>query len=456
MDEIADAGKPHHKYFDLPPSDSIVNQKLLTFLERIAAPEITAPRREYYQKTDLEEDKENPNLSLFMYLLSKRAQEEWITWLETFGEQEIARVFLSEEEFAEFTEFLKKSEENKEAKIDSETSRLTSIIACIPSFLNAKISELTDVNGNRSLQELNYLKDRSDLETKGRNKKDEDSDFAFLDPKRDPDFSSPLSTSNSSRGGYLFKMASRPYNLVFGIAYTDSDGKTKFNRSHPKSFKDYSTEEDIKYLLKDKNLQDLKVTVMTPTSNIQFEVDLRLTPLECKAPDPSNYLKVDNNTPVGRRLLRSLKENPYHEWKEISWQYDNDKKVALMRETPKGIFWVYLDKSEVLPKSRKQGEYPGRIHVIQPQIKEIWDMTYATRARYIVMYKVRVSDFTELPEPFNMFVKNNFSNAVNDIIAKGFKFATKSSHDDFGAIEYSFVRNDLLTVKQRYLERKKD
>lgn len=73
-----------------------------------------------------------------------------------------------------------------------------------------------------------------------------------------------------------------------------------------------------------------------------------------------------------------------------------------------------------------------------------------------MMYKVRCSDHSELKNPYSRMVLEKLEAVVDKIQDKNFTLIHKSKHDDFGAIVYSFIRKDLLTPKQRYLEKKKE
>lgn len=440
------------------PSDSIVRQVYLSLVEKISPPEIFIPRREYSQKFDIDEEEISPNLSLFMMYDSKKANEEWVNWIESLGTDDVIKLLLTEEEYTTYTEYEKELKEIEERNNDLERSLHNSIICSTPKFLSTKIPDLTASSSGRSIKELDLFKDQSYLEMIGRELKEKPFDPAFLNPIHDPDFVNPLSHGRVKQGGFLIQPVSRPYNLSFGIEYVDSSGNRKYTRSKPKTKKDYSTKEDIEYLLKSKGITDFKVTVLTHEDAVSWEYDLRISPLtkvvneHCEEidnliPDPVNYRKIDNDSPIGRRLIKSLKDNPYHEWKEVSWMWGEEKKVALVRKNSKNeLYWVYVSNKDI---SRSF----GRTKVIWPQLIELTDASYESKARYLIGYQVRATDYKELDEPFGSLVKSKLTSIVSDILGKGFVFVSKSSHDDFGTIVYSFVRNDLKTAKQRYLER---
>ena len=442
------------KYDTKFPSKEIAAQVLRNFTELISPPEIFIPRRDYSLRNIMEEDVENPNIGMFLNKLSKKAQEEWIQWIESMDIEELEKLFLSEEEYNTYLELKSETTKFTEEEIDFIRSMENAICSSTPKFTTCKIADFVPTNYSITTEEIDKRKNVRDLESIGRLKdSDEAPDFSFTDPKRDPDFVNPLCMSNIKKGGYLFKFASRPYNITFRISFI-FEGITKNIIMSPASEKDYSSIEDITYFWNEvlskkyPGANDLKITQITHEDSVLFEPDLRLS--DGNKPNPTDYKKVDTTAPLGRRLLRSLKENPYHEWEEYSWDFDGEKKVALIRYVPKfGTFWIYLDRSELKSKY-------SNIKVIYPQVTEILDKNVNSNKRYITMYNIRVSDYTELPEPFSFMVKSKFITITSRIEKSGFAFVSKSKHDDFGAIVYSFLRNDLLTNKKRYLERTKD
>lgn len=438
------------------PSKEIANQVLSNFQSLFTAPEINFPKKDYSLKANLEEDQENPNIGMFIKQLSTKAQEEWIIWLESLGIENIEQLFLTPEELEIYNEYKIIIENFNEEEISFLRAVDNSICSSTLGFKDCKITDFTVATYNPSEQDRDQKSLIRELESKGRLKEDEQSfDFSFMDPLRDPDFFNPLNVSNKSRGGYLFKFASRPYNLSFTISFKLGE-TNKIIRINPTCAKDYSCVEDVKYYwdntLKQKypEATDVVITIVTNEDSILFETDLRFSPED--NPNPTNYMKVDVDSPIGRRLMRSLKENPYHEWEEISWKYSNETKVALYRKAPKGgVYWVYLDKTEIATSRSKNFR-----RVIYPQVTEKYDRNIHTGIQYIIMYNIRVSNYENLEEPFNYLVKVKLNTIVDRITNSGFVFVSKSQPDTFDTIVYSFLRNDLLTVKQRYLERTKD
>jgi len=441
------------------PSDAIARQKYQDMVAMISAPEIFIPRRDYVQKDDLDIDKMSTNLSLFMMQESKQAQKIWVEWIESLEVDDLASLFFTSEELEEFKTYTTLVKEIEDQENSRERTDQFLVISSTPKFTEAKITDLAPSTSGRSIVELDQFADKRTLEMVGRNLDSFASDWAFMDPSQDPDFMNPLSLSNKSRGGFLILPASRPYDLTFSIKITDK-GNEKSYISRPKKKskdqKDYTTEQDLKYLLRSRGCSNFTVECITPEDSIKWEYDLRFTPSvnEKFQPDPVNYIKIDNDSPVGRRLIISLKENPYHEWEESSWEWiDNGaatKKVVLSRKVHNGVYWVYVSDRDISKKKF------GRKRVIWPQVTEVWDQTYKTGARYIVAYKIRSSDPSEAEKPFNRLLESKLIEKITEIKNLGYVFASKSSHDDFGAIVYSFVRNDLLTAKQRFIERSAD
>lgn len=444
------------KFSDKLPSKEIAAQTLRNFEEFISAPEISVPRRDYSLRANVEEDEENPNLGMFLYKLSKEANDQWIRWIEEIGLENLESLFFTPEELKVLNEYKKITKDFEDEEISFYGGLENSICRATKGFSQCKISDFTLSSYSPSVDERDKLLTIRELESFGRIRQLEESpDFSFTDPKRDLDFLSPLHLSNKSRGGYLFKFASRPINLTFRITFV-MNGKKKMLRLNPTSKKDYTCIEDIIYLwntsLNEKypGASDIEVSVLTHEDKVQYETDLRFSPDD--TPNPVNYKKVDTDTPIGRRLMRSLKENPYHEWTEISWKFDNETKVALYRKSPKGgVFWLYLDEQEIVSRGSKNYR-----KIIYPQVTERYDTNIHTGIKYIIMKNVRVSNYDNLNPPFNFIVKSKFETIINQIIDSGFVFVSKSQPDIFDTNVYSFVRNDLLTVKQRYLERTKD
>lgn len=442
------------KYDTKFPSKEIATQVLRNFTELVSPPEVFIPRRDYSLRNIIEEDIENPNIEMFLNRFSIKAQEEWIQWIQSMDIEELEKLFLSEEEYNNYLELKSETTKFTEEEVDFVRSLENAICSSTPKFTTCKITDFVPTNYSISTEELDKRYRTRELESIGRLKDfDQAPDFSFMDPKKDPDFLNPLSQPHVKKGGYLFKFVSRPYNITFRIIFI-FNGVVKNIIMSPANNRDYSSIEDITYFWNEvlskkyPGATDLKITQITSEDCISFEPDLRLS--EGDKPNPTNYKKVDTSSPLGRRLLRSLKENPYHEWSEYSWDFDGEKKVAWIRYVPKfGTFWIYLDRSEIKSKY-------SNIKVIYPQVTEILDKNINSNKKYITMYNIRVSDYTELPEPFNFMVKSKFSAITSRIEKSGFAFVSKSKHDDFGAIVYSFLRNDLLTNKKRYLERTKD
>lgn len=444
------------KFSERLPSKEIISQVLKDFQDFISAPEVSIPRRDYSLRNDPVEDEENPNLGMFLYKLSKEAKDQWIAWVQEIGLENLENIFFTPEELEVFNEYKKIAQEFEDEDISFYRAQENAICSSTKGFISCKIPDFNMSTYNPSLDERDRLLSVRELESIGRIRQLEESpDFSFADPKRDMDFYSPLHLSNKSRGGYLFKFASRPINLTFRVTFK-VDGKTKSIRLEPASKKDYTCSEDIKYYwntsLHEKypGATDVNVSVVTHKDMVQYETDLRFSPEE--TPNAVNYKKVDTETPLGRRLMRSLKENPYHEWEEISWNFEKETKVALYRKAPRGgVYWLYLDKDEIISPRAKNFR-----KVIYPQITEKYDVNIHTGIKYIIMYNVRVSNYDNLNPPFNSIVKSKFDSVVQKITDSGFVFVSKSKPDTFDTNVYSFVRNDLLTVKQRYLERTKD
>ena len=460
------------------PSPTLLKQHLTNLQERISPPELFIPNKDYSQKDSIESEELCPNLSLYMMIDSKRAREAWVPWLEQKiqehkGEKNVHELLLEPEDLDSYKEFEKEVKMVEEEIDRFERGVCQSIISSTPKILGSKIPDLKDVGSGRTIHDLLEFQQKSHLEISTRPSIERDSDFSFLDPKSDPDFVPPLSHSNKRRGGFVIGLASRPYNLEFGITYTDTEGKKRFKRSRPKCAKDYTTEDDIEFLLESKKIKDYTVKVLTPEEKVRFEYDLRISPrnekivgedgsiTESLIPNPTNYKKIDCDTPVGQRLVLSLKENPYHEWTEVSWKTTilvdvegrlkptEVTKAALVRKTKTSLYWIYIDDKEI-------GGYKTWTKVIYPQITTIYDKTVKTQAKYIIGYKIRSSDYEELEFPYNERVYKSLSFVIDNIITSGFVFASKSAHDVFGAIVYSFVRSDLTTNKLRYLERQSD
>lgn len=434
---------------ELVPSESIARQKLILLKERCREPELFIPVRDYSQKEDEEEDVDNPNLQLFMMRLSSAAHDEWIRWTEELDEEQIVKLLLSDEEFKEYQEYSKIVEEEEEEYLEQERIRVSRRCAETSGFHRTVPGDLTDSPYNISFEEMLFRAVVTDYQTNIWRVPytPPPSDLGFLDPMHDPDFLPPTSVTK----GFLIKPASRPYNLTFYVKY-ELDGKEFDKICKPKSEKDYTTVEDIKYLIEQNKGKPIEIKDITPTDEIQWELDLRLSPRnevvngkESLIPNARNYKKIDNKSKLGRRLIRSLKENPYHEWVEVSWQYEEENKVALVRTSKDFLVWCYVDRSSLTRNKRKQ-------KVTYPQTTPI-QLRAVNGALFTVGYSIRYQDYTYLPNPYNFLVKRELDCILSRLIKSNFILAHRSEQDLSGCVTVTLVNEDLKTAKQRYLAR---
>jgi hypothetical protein len=263
----------------------------------------------------------------------------------------------------------------------------------------------------------------------------------------DPDFLPPSSVAK----GFLIKPASRPYNLTFFVKY-EHQGKEFEKICKPKSDKDYTTVEDIKYLIEQNGGKPVEIKDITPSEEIQWELDLRLSPRngvvdgqESLIPNARDYKKIDNKSKLGRRLIRSLKENPYHEWVEVSWEYENEKKVALVRTSKDFLVWCYVDRSSLVSNKKRR-------KVTYPQTTPI-QMRAVNGSLFTVGYSIRYQDYQYLPNPYNFLVKRELDCILSRLIKSNYILAHRSEQDLSGCVTVTLVNENLKTAKQRYLAR---
>jgi len=442
---------------NLPPSESIAKQKLLLLRQRIAAPEVEIPFRDYSQKDNPEEDVDNPNLPLYIYRMSRAAQDAWQKMIEELDEGQILRLLLSDEELKEYEEYTKIVAEEDSEYLDSEQVRVNRRCKETPGFLHTVSADLTDSPYNISFDEFTFRKVVSDYQTNVWRVpySPPQSDLGFLDPKHDPDFLPPSSVTK----GFLIKPANRPYNLTFSVTFCDRNGVSRHEIRKPESNKDYTTVEDMTYLLVSQGLTDIQVKDITPKEEIRWEVDLRLSTrnapvdgVESLIPNPRNYKKIDPDSPIGRRLIRSLKENPYHEWIEVGWDHPGpegevERKVALVRTGGDKMVWCYVDRSSLAPTTRRR-------RVIYPQTLPIQNR-HADGNLFTVGYTVRYQDYQELDRPFNFLVKRELDAIVNRLKLAGIYPVSVTTHDTFGCRILTLIDKNYQSPKQRYLARKK-
>ena len=448
-----------HKKGDinLPPSESIAKQKLLLLRQRIAEPEVEIPFRDYSQKDNPEEDIDNPNLSLYIYRMSRSAKEAWQKMIEELDEGQILRLLLTDEELKEYEEYTKIVAEEDDEYLEGENVRVTRRCKETPGFLNTVPGDLTDRPYSITFDEFTFRKVVSDYQTNIWRVPytPPQSDLGFLDPKYDPDFLPPCSVTK----GFLIKPANRPYNLTFSVTFCDQNGNRKYEIRKPESKKDYTTVEDMTYLLVSQSLADIQVKDITPPEEILWEIDLRLSPrnesvdgVESLIPNPRNYKKIDPDSPLGRRLVRSLKENPYHEWIEVGWDHQGaegepERKVALVRTAGDKMVWCYVDRSSLASTTKRR-------RVIYPQILPI-ENRYADGNLFTVGYTVRYQDYQELDRPYNFLVKRELDAIVNRLRLSGIFPVSVTTHDTFGCRILTLIDQKYQTPRQRYLARKK-
>lgn len=435
---------------DLFPAESIARQNLLMLKERLAEPETYIPARDYSQKDDAEEDEDNPRMELHLFRLSQAAKEEWQRWLETVDPEQIVKMLLSEEEYKEYELYSNLVKEEDEDYILDESNRVYRACSETKGFLNTHAPDLTYAPFNISFDELQFRVVVTDYQTNVWRTPytPPASDMGFLDPKHDPDFLPPSSVSKS----FLIKPASRPYNLTFSIVY-EKDGKRESKLSKPKNSKDYTSVEDLHYLVTSNGYNVVEIKDITPKDEIQWEIDLRLSPRnqvingkESLIPNPRNYKKIDPDSKLGKRLIRSLKENPYHEWIEIGWQYEEEAKVALVRIVKEFLVWCYVDKSSLVSKRKRQ-------RVIYPQVAPIQDKAN-NGAVYTIGYTIRYTDYTELDNPLNYLVKRELETVVTRLVNDDFVVVSKTRHDTFGCLTLTLVNQKYKTPMLRYEARK--
>jgi len=462
VDTIADDSDSGNEYrpnedFNVPPSESIAKQKLMMLMQRIAAPDIEVPFRDYSQKDDPEEDIDNPNLSLYIYRMSLAAAQEWQKMVEELDEGQILRLLLTDEELKEYEEYRLIVKEEDEEYLESETIRVNRRCSETSGFHKTVAADLTDRPYNITFDEFTFRKVVSDYQT---NKWrvpycPPESDLGFLDPKYDPDFLPPLSVTR----GFLIKPASRPHNLTFFVTFCDQNGKVRQEIRKPESEKDYTTLEDMTYLLVSQRYTDIQVKDITPPEEVKWEIDLRLSARnqvvngeESLIPNPRNYKKIDPDSPLGRRLVRSLKENPYHEWIEVGWDHEgpdgeNERKVALVRTGGDKIAWCYVDRSSLAPTFKRK-------RVVFPQTLPIQNR-YADGNLFTIGYTVRYQDYNDLDKPYNFLVKRELDAIVNRLKLAGIHPVSLTTHDTLGCRILTLIDEKFKSPKQRYLARKK-
>jgi hypothetical protein len=443
--------------FNIPPSESIAKQKLMMLMQRISAPDIEIPYRDYSQKDDPEEDRDNPNLSLFCHRLSVAAAEAWQKMVEELDEGQILRLLLSNEELKEYEEYQQIVKQEDDDYLESENVRVNRRCNETTGFRKTVAPDLSDRPYNITFDEFTFRKVVSDYQT---NKwrvpyTPPQSDLGFLDPRHDPDFLPPCSVTK----GFLIKPANRPYNLTFFVTFCDQNGVVREEIRKPESKKDYTTVEDMTYLLVSQRYRDIQVKDITPSGEVKWEMDLRLSPRnqaidgeESLIPNPRNYKKIDPDSPLGRRLVRSLKENPYHEWIEVGWDHEgadgsNERKVALVRTGGDKIAWCYVDRSSLAPTFKRK-------RVTYPQTQPILNR-HADGNEFIVGYTVRYQDYNELDKPYNFLVKRELDAIVNRLRLAGILPVSLTTHDNFGCRVLTLIDQKYQTPKQRYLARKK-
>ncbi len=443
---------------DVYLDESVARQAFNLLREQVAPPELEIPYREYSQKNDAEEDKDNPNIPLHSYRLSKRAYGAWKGFLGSLSSEQIIRLLLTDEEFSQYEEYKKiVKEEDDEFQQELEAKYVRACTETI-GFTRCHVPDRLEYDPyNITFDEWSYRANLTDYQTNIWRKPyvsmDSDGDFGFMDPKKDPDFLNPLSVSKK----WLIKPLSRPYNLTFDVQYKNTEGKIFSKISYPKSNKDYSTEEDIIYYIKSNGYIPVKVKCITPDEDVQYEVDLRCSPRtglvengkEVLMPNPRDYKKIDTESAIGRRLLRSLRENPYHEWTEVAWDYATEegmtRVVALAQVAGDHLAWVYVDPTAV-------GTHKVRTKVIFPQTQEIKHKA-ENGGLFTVGYTIRYSDYDELPSQMAGLVKRELRAIINRLSNSGFVVKTKSPHDSFGCVILTLVRKDLDTPRKRFLAR---
>jgi len=434
---------------ELVPSESIARQKLMLLKERCREPELFVPVRDYSQKQDEEEDVDNPNLQLFMQRLSSAALGEWVRWTEELDEDQIVKMLLSDEEYKEYQEYSKIVQEEEEEYLEQEHIRVSRRCSETSGFHRTVPAELTDSPYSISFEEMLFRNVVTDYQTNIWRVPyaSPASDLGFLDPMHDPDFLPPSSVAK----GFLIKPASRPYNLTFFVKYEHQD--KEFEKiCKPKSDKDYTTVEDIKYLIEQNGGKPVEIKDITPSEEIQWELDLRLSPRngvvdgqESLIPNARDYKKIDNKSKLGRRLIRSLKENPYHEWVEVSWEYENEKKVALVRTSKDFLVWCYVDRSSLVSNKKRR-------KVTYPQTTPI-QMRAVNGSLFTVGYSIRYQDYQYLPNPYNFLVKRELDCILSRLIKSNYILAHRSEQDLSGCVTVTLVNENLKTAKQRYLAR---
>ena len=174
--------------------------------------------------------------------------------------------------------------------------------------------------------------------------------------------------------------------------------------------------------------------------------------VESLIPNPRNYKKIDPDSPLGRRLVRSLKENPYHEWIEVGWDHQGaegepERKVALVRTAGDKMVWCYVDRSSLASTTKRR-------RVIYPQILPI-ENRYADGNLFTVGYTVRYQDYQELDRPYNFLVKRELDAIVNRLRLSGIFPVSVTTHDTFGCRILTLIDQKYQTPRQRYLARKK-
>ena len=451
----------------LEPSESIAAQKFRLLRERLEEPTVYIPIRDYSQKDNPEEDIDNPNLQLYMYRDSSAAKDAWVTWLEEVDEDQLAQMLLDKDEYKDYLLYKQIVKEEEEEYLLQEEARVIRRCTETPWFHATLPARLNDFTFNISFSEMLFRKVLTDYQTniwrKPYTSFDQSGDFSFTDPTRDLDFYNPLSITS----GFILKPASRPYNLSFYVK-AEKDGITYEKISSPKSVKDLTTAEDISYTLTTAGYSVIEIKDVTPKDHVCWEIDLRVSPRndikdgnESLIPNPRNYKKIDSNSKLGRRLIRSLKENPYHEWIEVSWEYtptstsneqnSDSRVVALVRPFKNFLYWCYLDRSTFAPKNKK------RQRIIYPQLTPITQKN-GNNKLITIGYTIRYQDYTEINQSniHKFLIKRELDAVLSRLGLSGFTIVHRSEHDLFGCLQITLLHNNFLTPKQRYLAKVSD
>lgn len=453
------------------PSESIARQNLQMLQERFSDPEVFMPAREYSQKDDVEEDIDNPNIQHSMMKLSYRAQLEFKKWLREKILSNPEAILMSAEELKKYEEQLRtmlflsprEAREYKAAKllvnkedIDYKQELETRHVrACTETkgFLHTHPSTVEYTVHKISQQEIHDRIVMSDYQTNiWRKSSRSENEFGLFDSRSDPDFAEPAKIYN----GYYFKPAFRPYNLTFSVTY-EKDGKMIQKIMRPSSQKDYNTKEDINYLITSQGGKVIDIKDLTPEKEIKWEIDLRVSPCsmlpdggKCLLPNPKKYKKIDPTSKIGRRILRSWKDN-FDEWSDVEWEYGSEKKSAMVRVAADNLIWCYIDEPSVYRrKKRPRVTYPQCIPI---RHRAMPDDQGRPGGFFTVGYTIRYSDIELLNKPHNYLVRKELNAVLSRLGNEGFVIAHKSEHDLYGVIEMILVHSKLKTARQRHLAR---